>query len=114
MESHRFRISWSPNRKIQYIESKKRGTRQGRKLGGRFSIEEELKNEPATTKSTVDGNYVGPGASFLLAAQKNAGSGTKELEPRVDLAAVGFRQDGARLMIPEDEPGAGILGGDDG
>src|SRR5882762_8199247 len=34
MESHRFRIHWGPNQKIQYIESKKRGPTAREKTRG--------------------------------------------------------------------------------
>lgn len=65
VESHRFRIHWGPNRKIQYTESKKRGPPAREKNSRSASLEEGLKNALPPTKSTVGGNCAGPGANSL-------------------------------------------------
>ena len=82
VESHRFRIHWRANRKIQYIESRKRSPPAREKNSRSASLEEGLKNAPPTAKSTVGGNCAGPAANFSWAVVKNAGSWTGEVEAR--------------------------------
>src|SRR5882762_8559402 len=78
VESHRFRIHWRPNRKIQYIQSKKRGPSARETNSRSASLEEGLKNAPPPTKSTVGGDCAGPDLNFLWTVVNNAGSWTRD------------------------------------
>ncbi|PYU68017.1 MAG: hypothetical protein DMG49_17150 [Acidobacteria bacterium] len=55
-----------------------------------------------------------PWRKLLIGCGEERGPLDQRSRSAVDLVAVCFRQDGACLMLPEDEPGAWMLGGESG